>query len=49
MLVLGSGAVDLAGGGLDVSAHFLLMAALLVLTLAFAPWAAAAALRISSE
>ena len=49
VLVLGSGAVDLAGGGIDTSSHFLLMAALLVLSVAFAPWAAAAALRISAE
>ena len=49
VLVLGSGAVDLAGGGINTSSHFLLMAALLVLTVAFAPWAAAAALRISAE
>ena len=48
VLVLGSGAVDLAGGGIDTSSHFLLMAALLVLSVAFAPWAAAAALRISA-
>jgi heme exporter protein B len=49
VLVLGSGAVEAAAGGLDASAHFLLMAALLVLSAAFAPWAAAAALRVSLE
>ena len=49
VLILGTGAVDMAGAGLDAQAHFLLMGALLVVSAAFAPWAAASALRISSE
>jgi len=49
VLILGTGAVDMAGAGLGAQAHFLLMGALLVVSAAFAPWAAASALRISSE
>jgi len=49
VLVLGSGAVDLAAAGMETSAHFLLLGALLLLSTAFAPWAAAAALRVSAE
>jgi len=49
VLILGTGAVDMAGSGMSAQAHFLLIGALLVLAAAFAPWATAAALRISSE
>lgn len=49
VLILGAGAVDTAAAGLDYSAHLLLLAAQLVLTATFAPWAIAAALRISAE
>jgi heme exporter protein B len=49
VLILGTAAVDLAGAGMSVQAHFLLIGALLVIAAAFAPWATAVALRISSE
>ena len=49
VLIIGAGTVDMAASGLDTQAHFLLLAALLVVAAAFAPWAAAAALRISAE
>jgi heme exporter protein B len=49
VLILGTGAVDIAGAGMSAQAHFLLIGALLVVAAAFAPWAAAAALRISAE
>ena len=49
VLILGTGAVDMTAAGLSAQAHFLLIGALLVVSAAFAPWAAAAALRISSE
>lgn len=49
VLILGAGAVETAAAGLDPAAHLLLLAAQLVLTATFAPWAIAAALRISAE
>lgn len=49
VLVFGATAVDAAATGLGFGAHASLLGALLVLTLFFAPWAAAAALRISLE
>ncbi|MGH8710916.1 MAG: heme exporter protein CcmB, partial [Burkholderiales bacterium] len=49
VLIIGAGTVDMAAAGLGTEAHFLLLAALLVVAAAFAPWAAAAALRISAE
>jgi heme exporter protein B len=49
VLILGAGAVDAAAAGLGADAHLLLLAALLVVTATFAPWAIAAALRISAE
>ncbi len=49
VLILGAGAVDSASAGLGADAHLLLLAAQLVLTATFAPWAIAAALRISAE
>lgn len=49
VLILGAGAVDSASAGLGAEAHLLLLAAQLVLTATFAPWAIAAALRIAAE
>lgn len=49
VLILGTGAVDAAAAGLAVQAHLLLLAAFLVFAIAFAPWATAAALRISLD
>ena len=49
VLIFGAGAVDATVAGLDPAAHLSLLGAGLVLALLFAPWAAAAALRISME
>lgn len=49
MLIIGSGALDAAAAGQSALPHFLLLMALLVLAAVFAPWAIAAALRISVE
>jgi heme exporter protein B len=49
VLIIGSGAVEAASAGLDPSDHFLLLAAFLLVAGAFAPWATAVSLRISSE
>ncbi|HUF81555.1 MAG TPA: heme exporter protein CcmB [Burkholderiales bacterium] len=49
VLIIGAGAVDAAAAGLSAQPHYLLLAALLVLAGAFAPWAIAASLRISAE
>ncbi|MGJ7506213.1 heme exporter protein CcmB [Variovorax sp. GT1P44] len=49
VLIFGAGAVDASTAGADVSAHFSLLGALLVLALAGAPLAAGAALRIAFE
>jgi heme exporter protein B len=49
VLILGSGAVDMAASGMTVQAYFLLLGALLLLSTVLAPYAAAAALRIASE
>lgn len=49
VLILGAGAVDSASAGLGADAHLLLLAAQLVVTVAFAPWAISAALRIAAE
>ncbi len=49
VLIFGAGAVEAAGAGLDAGAHLSLMGAILVLALFGAPWAAAAALRISLD
>jgi heme exporter protein B len=49
VLVLGAGAVEMASAGLGGDAQLLLLAAMLVAAAAFAPWAIAAALRISLE
>jgi heme exporter protein B len=49
VLILGAGAVDMVSAGMTPQGHFLLIGALLVVSAVFAPWAAAAALRISAE
>jgi heme exporter protein B len=49
VLILGAGAVEMASAGLGGQGQLLLLAAMLVGALAFAPWAIAAALRISME
>jgi heme exporter protein B len=49
VLIFGAGAVDASIIGFDPLPHLYLLSALLVLSLVFAPWAAAAALRISLE
>jgi heme exporter protein B len=49
VLVIGAGALDAADAGQGAAAHLLLLGALLVVSAAFAPWAIAAALRISAE
>ena len=49
VLIIGAGALDAAAAGQGATAHFLLLAGLLVLAGAFTPWAIAAALRISAE
>ena len=49
VLIIGAGALDAAASGLGALPHFLLLAAMLVLAGAFAPWAVSAALRISAE
>jgi heme exporter protein B len=49
VLIMGAGSVAMAAAGLAPDGQLLLLAALLVFTSAFAPWAIAAALRISME
>ncbi|HEX7053264.1 MAG TPA: heme exporter protein CcmB [Burkholderiales bacterium] len=49
VLILGAGAVAMVDAGLSAAGQLQLLGALLVLAAAFAPWATAAALRISSE
>jgi heme exporter protein B len=49
VLILGAGSVDMAAAGLAPDGQLLMLSALLVLAAAFAPWAIAAALRISIE
>ena len=49
VLILGAGAVEMSAAGSGGEAQLLLLAAALVFAAAFAPWAIAAALRISSE
>jgi len=49
VLILGAGAVEMSAAGSEGEAQLLLLAAALVFAAAFAPWAIAAALRISSE
>jgi heme exporter protein B len=49
VLIFGAGAVAGVIADIDVEAHFSLLGAFLALALAFAPWAAAAALRVSLD
>jgi heme exporter protein B len=49
VLIFGAGAVDASIVGLSPQANLSLLAALLAVTLVFAPWATSAALRISLE
>jgi heme exporter protein B len=49
VLILGAGAMAMAEAGLSAEGQLELLGALLVVAAAFAPWAGAAALRISSE
>jgi heme exporter protein B len=49
VLIFGAGAVDATISGMSPQANVYLLAAFLVVTLVFAPWATSAALRISLE
>jgi heme exporter protein B len=49
ILIFGAGAVTASATGLDPEAYFSLLGAFLLVALGFAPWAAAAALRISMD
>ncbi len=49
VLIFGAGAVDGALSGLGAEAHLSLLGGVLILSLMLAPWACAAALRISTE
>jgi heme exporter protein B len=49
VLILGAGSVEMAAAGLAPDGQLLILGALLVLAAAFAPWAIAAAIRISME
>ena len=49
VLILGAGSVEMAAAGLSPVGQLQLVAALLVVSAAFAPWAIATALRISME
>ena len=49
VLIIGAGSVEMAAAGLQPDGQLLLLGALLVVATAFAPWAIAAALRISIE
>jgi heme exporter protein B len=49
VLVIGAGSVEMAAAGLAPDGQLMLLAALLVVAAAFAPWAISAALRISLE
>lgn len=49
VLIFGSGAVEASTAGLGYGAHFSLLGAFLIVSLVFAPWAAAASLRVSME
>jgi heme exporter protein B len=49
VLIMGAGAVDGAAAGLSVGAQLSILGALLAFAVTLAPWAAAAALRISME
>jgi len=49
VLIFGSGAVIAQLSGLEADGYISLLAALLLLSLTFAPWATAAALKIALE
>ena len=49
VLVMGAGAVEMASAGLGGQGQLMILGAMLIVAAAFAPWATAAALRISSE
>jgi heme exporter protein B len=49
VLIFGAGAVESAAAGLGIQAHLSLLGAFLVMSLILAPWATAAALRISLD
>jgi heme exporter protein B len=49
VLIIGSGAVENASAGLQVTGHFLILGAFLMVAAAFAPWAVAVSLRIAME
>ena len=49
VLIMGAGSVEMAAAGLEPGGQLLILGALLVFSAAFAPWAIAAALRISLE
>ncbi len=49
VLIVGAGAVDIASAGLSAQGHLLVLGAFLMVAVVFAPWAIAAALRISAE
>ena len=49
VLIFGAGAVYAQSVGLNVSGHFSLLSALLLLALFFAPWATTAAVRVAIE
>jgi heme exporter protein B len=49
VLIIGAGAAESAASGLGGHAQLLLLGAMLIFAGAFAPWAAAAALRVSVE
>ena len=49
VLIFGTGAVEAATSGMEITSHLSLLGALLVLAFAFTPWVTALALRISME
>lgn len=49
VLIFGAGSVTAAAAGLDTDAYRSILAAFMILALTFAPWAAAAALRVSLD
>jgi heme exporter protein B len=49
VLIMGAGSVEMAAAGLEPGGQLLILGALAVFSAAFAPWAIAAALRISLE
>ncbi len=49
VLIMGAGSVEMAAAGMGGQGQLLLLSAFLIVAAAFAPWAIAAAVRISSE